>query len=200
MTFGWNGPALASQQVHPFLISLSLERGLTVLRVALCWRLPASCSMPGGCAASIFGAHGKAAALFLVVIWAGAATPAVPKCPIRRCSKRSGSASSRRPTPIRAQPIFRLVLLTLNDRRIINRRGNPLPQPARRFLCLGICPPGRLSRCSLTASRMLPCVATTITFGSFLSGRRAPRACRGTVGGCRRMGMDLPAQAPSRER
>ena len=35
VTFGWNGPVLASQQVRPILISLPLERILTVLRVVL---------------------------------------------------------------------------------------------------------------------------------------------------------------------
>jgi len=33
--FGWNGPVSASQQVHPILISLTLERLLTLLRLAL---------------------------------------------------------------------------------------------------------------------------------------------------------------------
>ena len=31
-TFGWNGPVLASQKVHPILIPLAVERTLTVLR------------------------------------------------------------------------------------------------------------------------------------------------------------------------
>ncbi|HEY3840375.1 MAG TPA: hypothetical protein VGL72_27575, partial [Bryobacteraceae bacterium] len=35
VNFGWNGPVTASQQVHPILISLTLERLLTVLRVVL---------------------------------------------------------------------------------------------------------------------------------------------------------------------
>ena len=34
-TFGWNGPVLASQKVRPILISLLVERALTVLRVML---------------------------------------------------------------------------------------------------------------------------------------------------------------------
>ncbi|HEX5177322.1 MAG TPA: hypothetical protein VFV83_09850, partial [Chthoniobacteraceae bacterium] len=34
-TFGWNGPVRASQQVHPILISASLERLLAALRIAL---------------------------------------------------------------------------------------------------------------------------------------------------------------------
>lgn len=35
VTFGWSGPVLASQNVRPVLISLALERVLTILRVAL---------------------------------------------------------------------------------------------------------------------------------------------------------------------
>jgi len=35
VTFGWNGPVSASQEVKPVLISLTLERALTILRVAL---------------------------------------------------------------------------------------------------------------------------------------------------------------------
>jgi hypothetical protein len=34
-SFGWNGPVLASQKVRPILISLLVERGLTILRVLL---------------------------------------------------------------------------------------------------------------------------------------------------------------------
>ncbi len=35
VAFGWNGPVQASQQIHPILISLGLERALAILRVAL---------------------------------------------------------------------------------------------------------------------------------------------------------------------
>ena len=35
VSFGWNGPVSAAQQIHPVLISLPLERLLTVLRIAL---------------------------------------------------------------------------------------------------------------------------------------------------------------------
>lgn len=35
VSFGWNGPVTATQQVRPVLISLALERVLTVLRIAL---------------------------------------------------------------------------------------------------------------------------------------------------------------------
>ena len=34
-TFGWNGPVLASQKVHPILIPQAVERTFTVLRVIL---------------------------------------------------------------------------------------------------------------------------------------------------------------------
>ncbi len=41
VSFGWNGPVSAAQQVKPVLISLTLERMLTVLRVALLLALAA---------------------------------------------------------------------------------------------------------------------------------------------------------------
>ena len=41
VSFGWNGPVSAAQHVRPVLISLGLERALTVLRVALLLALAA---------------------------------------------------------------------------------------------------------------------------------------------------------------
>jgi len=41
VTFGWNGPVQAAQKVRPILISLTLERVLTVLRIALLLALAA---------------------------------------------------------------------------------------------------------------------------------------------------------------
>lgn len=41
VTFGWNGPVAESQQVRPILISVGLERVLTVLRIALLLALAA---------------------------------------------------------------------------------------------------------------------------------------------------------------
>ncbi|MBV9656529.1 MAG: hypothetical protein JO295_00310, partial [Verrucomicrobia bacterium] len=41
VTFGWNGPVQAAQQVRPVLISLGVERLLTILRIALLLALSA---------------------------------------------------------------------------------------------------------------------------------------------------------------
>ncbi|MGA7213879.1 MAG: hypothetical protein WBX20_06695, partial [Terrimicrobiaceae bacterium] len=68
VTFGWNGPVLATQQVRPLLISLSLERVLTVLRVVLLLALASVLLNARRMGGSIFGASGKAAALFLVAL------------------------------------------------------------------------------------------------------------------------------------
>ena len=119
VTFGWNGPVLASQQVRPFLISLSFERGLTVLRVALLLALAGILLNARRLRGSIFGAPGKAAALFLVVLWSGAATPARAQMPdpamLETLRQRLLETSDAYPSA--ADIPF--VSLTLNDRRII---------------------------------------------------------------------------------
>jgi hypothetical protein len=119
VTFGWNGPVLASQEIRPFLISLSLERGLTVLRVALLLALAGVLLNARRLRSSIFGAPGKAAALFLVVLWAGAATPARAQMPdpamLETLRQRLLETSDAYPNA--ADIPF--VSLTLNDRRII---------------------------------------------------------------------------------
>ena len=118
VTFGWNGPVLASQQVHPLLISLALERGLTVLRVVLLLALAGILLNARRLRGSIFGAQGKAAALSLVVIWTGAATPANAQMPdpamLETLRQRLLETSDAYPTA--ADIPF--VSLTLNDRRI----------------------------------------------------------------------------------
>src|SRR5262249_19245531 len=63
VSFGWNGPVAASQQVRPVLISLALERVLTVLRVGLLLTLAAVLLGAHKLGGSIFRASGKAAAL-----------------------------------------------------------------------------------------------------------------------------------------
>jgi hypothetical protein len=119
VTFGWNGPVLASQEIRPFLISLSLERGLTVLRVALLLALAGVLLNARRLRSSIFGTPGKAAALFLVVLWAGVATPARAQMPdpamLETLRQRLLETSDAYPNA--ADIPF--VSLTLNDRRII---------------------------------------------------------------------------------
>ena len=65
VTFGWNGPVAASQSVRPFLISLLLERVLTVLRVTLLLALASILLDARGLRSLIFRTRTPTAALFL---------------------------------------------------------------------------------------------------------------------------------------
>ena len=117
-TFGWNGPVLASQQVHPFLISRSLERGLTVLRVVLLLALAGVLLNARRLRGSIFGARGQAAALSWVLIWTGTATPSNAQMPdpamLETLRQRLLETSDAYPSA--ADIPF--VSLTLNGRRV----------------------------------------------------------------------------------
>ncbi|MGA9578985.1 MAG: hypothetical protein WBV90_15340 [Terrimicrobiaceae bacterium] len=75
VTFGWNGPVAASQSVRPVLISLPLERALTILRVALLLALASILLNARGFRSLIFRARTPAAALFLFL--AAASSPSV---------------------------------------------------------------------------------------------------------------------------
>ena len=61
VTFGWNGPVQASQQVQPILISLTLERILTGLRIALLLALAAILLNARRLTGPLFQAAGKTA-------------------------------------------------------------------------------------------------------------------------------------------
>jgi hypothetical protein len=61
VTFGWNGPVAASQQVRPILISVGLERVLTVLRIVLLLALAAILLDARRWGGSVFRGAGKAA-------------------------------------------------------------------------------------------------------------------------------------------
>ncbi|MDD5198828.1 MAG: hypothetical protein PHC88_03415 [Terrimicrobiaceae bacterium] len=71
-TFGWNGPVLASQQVHPVLISLPLERLLTVLRIALLLALAAVLLNARRLGGSLFRVSRASAALWIFALCAAA--------------------------------------------------------------------------------------------------------------------------------
>jgi hypothetical protein len=73
VTFGWNGPVAASQSVRPVLISLSLERALTVLRVVLLLALASILLNARGFRSLIFRDPARSAVLFLFL--AGASSP-----------------------------------------------------------------------------------------------------------------------------
>ncbi len=61
VTFGWNGPVQASQQVRPILISLTVERILTVLRIVLLLALAAILLNARRLTGPFFQASGKTA-------------------------------------------------------------------------------------------------------------------------------------------
>ncbi len=61
VTFGWNGPVAASQQVRPILISVGLERVLTILRIVLLLALAAILLDARRWGGSVFRGAGKAA-------------------------------------------------------------------------------------------------------------------------------------------
>lgn len=63
VTFGWNGPVAESQQVRPILISVGLERVLTVLRIALLFALAAILLDVRRLGGAVFRQAGKTAAL-----------------------------------------------------------------------------------------------------------------------------------------
>ena len=66
VSFGWNGPVTASQQVKPVLISLSLERVLTVLRVVLLLALASVLLGARRLGTPVFRASGKAVVVLLL--------------------------------------------------------------------------------------------------------------------------------------
>ena len=78
VSFGWNGPVTAAQQVKPLLISLTLERVLTVLRVALLLALAGLLLGVRKVGGAVFRAGGKAAALLVFVFTLASASAQSP--------------------------------------------------------------------------------------------------------------------------
>ncbi|MEP6672423.1 MAG: hypothetical protein ABJF10_24880 [Chthoniobacter sp.] len=68
VSFGWNGPVSATQQVRPILISLTLERVLTALRIVLLLLLAAMLLGVRQIGGAVFRASGKAAVLLVFAI------------------------------------------------------------------------------------------------------------------------------------
>ena len=80
-SFGWNGPVLASQKVRPILISLLVERALTLLRVVLLLALAYILLNARRARPLIFGLSARAG-LFILIL-TGAAVPGHAQLPDR---------------------------------------------------------------------------------------------------------------------
>jgi hypothetical protein len=118
VTFGWNGPVAASQSVRPVLISLSLERALTVLRVVLLLALASILLNARGWGGLIFRVPTRTVVLFLLL--AGTSLPSAQgempdPAMLETLRKRLLEASDAYPNA--ADIPF--ASLTLNGRRII---------------------------------------------------------------------------------
>ncbi|HSI11020.1 MAG TPA: hypothetical protein VK961_03200, partial [Chthoniobacter sp.] len=119
VSFGWNGPVSAAQQVRPVLISLGLERVLTVLRVALLLALAGvllGAPKIGG--SFLRGTAGKAAALVafaLLTAQASAQTTIPDSNTIELLRKRLLETSDAYPHAAEIPS----ATLTLNERKIV---------------------------------------------------------------------------------
>jgi len=119
VSFGWNGPVSATQQVRPVLIPLAVERGLTVLRVILLLALAALLLGTRKLRGSVFRASGKAAALLaLTFLFATAAAQAQAQMPdqatISKLRERLLETSDAYPNAADIPS----VALTLNGRKV----------------------------------------------------------------------------------
>jgi hypothetical protein len=119
-TFGWNGPVAASQQVHPILIPLPVERLLTILRIVLLLALAAVLLNARRLRGSLFRAPAKAAAVLLCfALWAGAVTSGRAQMPdqamLDTLRQRLLEPSDAYPTAADIPTVS----LTLNGRHIV---------------------------------------------------------------------------------
>jgi hypothetical protein len=118
VSFGWNGPVSASQEVRPVLISLTVERALTVLRVALLVILAAVLLGARKLGGSIFRAGGNAAvalAFFCAVANASAQSPIPDQATLDKLRERLLEVSDAYPNAADIPS----VLLTLNERKLV---------------------------------------------------------------------------------
>ncbi len=118
VSFGWNGPVQASQQVHPILISLGLERFLTILRIVFILALVGVLLNVRQISGRIFRRTTKAAALLAVVAGFACATTAQAQIPdaalIQTLRQRLLVTSDAFPNAADIPT----VTLTINDRKI----------------------------------------------------------------------------------
>jgi hypothetical protein len=118
VSFGWNGPVSATQHVKLVLISLALERVLTVLRVASLLTLAAVLLGARKLGGAVFRAKGKAAAAMMAFVATIASAPAQAQVPDQatldklreRLLETSDAYSNAADIPS--------VSLTLNERKI----------------------------------------------------------------------------------
>ncbi len=132
VSFGWNGPVSATQQVKPVLISLTLERVLTVLRVVLLLAL----------AAVLLGAR-RLRRRGLPRQREGGGAARCSSSPSRSASAQSADsrssharhscarACSNPPTPTRTPPTSRRSSLTLERAQAHARRRDSRRHPHR---------------------------------------------------------------------
>ena len=117
VSFGWNGPVSATQQVRPVLISLTVERVLTVLRVLLVLALAAVLLGARKLGGTVFRAGGKAAAMLaflLTIAGASAQTPIPDAATLDKLRARLLETSDAFPNAADIPS----VTLTLNERKL----------------------------------------------------------------------------------
>ena len=116
-SFGWNGPVLASQKVRPVLISLLVERALTVLRVLLLLGLAYILLNARRARPLIFGQRIRGAILALVL--AGSALPAQAQLPDREMINTLRERLLERSDAYPHAADIPSIAIRLDDRRMI---------------------------------------------------------------------------------
>jgi len=117
VSFGWNGPVAAAQQVKPVLISLTVERLLNVSRVVLLLVLAGVLLGARKLGGTVFRASGKAAAMlvfFSSVAGASAQSPIPDQRTLETLRERLLKKSDAYPNAADIP----LVTLTLADRKL----------------------------------------------------------------------------------
>ena len=116
-SFGWNGPVLASQKVRPILISLLVERALTVLRVVLLLALAYILLNARRARPLIFGQPARAGILALLLT--GSALPGQAQLPDREMIDTLRKRLLERSDAYPHAADIPSITLRLDDRRMI---------------------------------------------------------------------------------
>lgn len=117
VSFGWNGPVSAAQQVRPILISRTQERAITVLRVALLILLASILLDVRRWGAPLWRAGAKTA-LLLAVCWFGFSAPAQAEFPNKEMLGTLRDRLNEIPDAYPNAADIPVVSLTLDGRRI----------------------------------------------------------------------------------